>query len=57
LRSRLAEGAGLPGQVLHGLTIACGSGAVEVLEVQREGKRPASARDFLNGRAMPGVLA
>jgi len=56
LRSRLAEGAGAPGQVLHGLTIACGSGAVEITEAQREGKRPAMARDFLNGIRLPDRL-
>lgn len=56
LRSRLAEGSGAPGQVLHGLTIACGTGAIEVLEAQREGKRPAQARDFLNGVTLPAVL-
>jgi len=56
LRSRLAEGAGVPGQVLHGLTIACGSGAVEITEAQREGKRPATARDFLNGIRLPDRL-
>ena len=56
LRSRLAEGQGRPGEVLQGLTIACGQGAVEVLEAQREGKRPASARDILNGMQLPPVL-
>jgi methionyl-tRNA formyltransferase len=56
LRCRLADGNGAPGQVLHGLTIACGEGAVEVLEAQREGKRPASARDFLNGIMLPARL-
>ena len=56
LRCRLADGNGAPGQVLHGLTIACGEGAVEVLEAQREGKRPASARDFLNGITLPARL-
>ena len=39
LRSRLAQGAGAAGQVLHGMTIACGSGAVEITEDQREGMR------------------
>ena len=56
LRSRLAEGQGRPGQVLHGLTVACGQGGVEVIEAQREGKRPASARDILNGMQLPPVL-
>jgi methionyl-tRNA formyltransferase len=35
------------------LTIACGHGAVRVLEVQRAGKRPMSAPDFLRGFAIP----
>ncbi|QYZ69713.1 methionyl-tRNA formyltransferase [Neotabrizicola shimadae] len=56
LRSRLAQGAGTPGQVLHGLTIACGTGAVEVLEAQREGKRALPAADFLRGAALPDRL-
>ena len=56
LASRLAEGAGAPGQVLHGFTVACGHGAVEVTEAQREGKRPAPARDILNGLQLPPVL-
>jgi methionyl-tRNA formyltransferase len=56
LRSHLAEGSGAPGQVLHGLTIACGQGAIEVTEAQREGKRPASAADILRGFPLPGLL-
>ena len=56
LASRTVPGAGAPGQVLHGLTVACGQGAVEVIEAQREGKRPASARDILNGMQLPPVL-
>ena len=43
LRSRLASGHGLPGQVLNGFVLACGEGAVEVIEAQREGKRPMPA--------------
>jgi methionyl-tRNA formyltransferase len=57
LRSRLAQGAGAAGQVLHGMTIACGSGAVEITEAQREGKRPASATDLLRGFALPALLS
>ncbi len=51
LRCRLAKGAGRPGQVLHGLTIACGTGAVEVTLAQREGKRALPADEFLRGFA------
>ncbi|MBT0959502.1 methionyl-tRNA formyltransferase [Alphaproteobacteria bacterium KMM 3653] len=56
LRSRLAEGAGAPGQVLSGFTIACGSGAVEVLQAQRPGKKPMAAQDVLRGLDLPAQL-
>ena len=56
LRSRLADGAGQPGQVLHGFTIACGAGAVEVTEAQREGKRPMPAAEVLRGLILPDRL-
>jgi methionyl-tRNA formyltransferase len=56
LRSRLAAGQGTPGQVLHGLTIACGTGAVEIILAQREGKRPAPSGEFLRGFTMPDRL-
>jgi methionyl-tRNA formyltransferase len=50
LRSTLAEGAGAPGEILDGhLTVACGSGAVRLVELQRAGGRPASASEFLRG--------
>lgn len=57
LRSRVAKGSGAPGQVLAGFTIACGSGAIEVIEAQREGKKPMSAEDLLRGWALPSYLA
>ena len=56
LRSRLAVGQGMPGQVLHGLTIACADGAVEITHAQREGKRTVAAVDFLNGLNLPDIL-
>lgn len=56
LRSRLAAGSGAPGQVLHSMTIACGEGAVEILEAQREGKKPATAQDLLRGFTLPDHL-
>ncbi|PJF09544.1 methionyl-tRNA formyltransferase [Pseudorhodobacter sp. MZDSW-24AT] len=56
LRSRVVDGSGAPGQVLHGFTIACGTGAVEVLMAQREGKRPMPALDVLKGLALPERL-
>ncbi|MCA8884589.1 MAG: methionyl-tRNA formyltransferase [Rhodobacteraceae bacterium] len=57
LRSRVAGGQGAPGRVLDGFTIACGTGAVTVLDAQRQGKRPMSADEFLRGTALPGTLA
>ena len=56
LRSRLAEGRGRPGQVLRGFTIACGTGAVEITEAQREGKKPMPASEILRGLILPEVL-
>ena len=56
LRSRLAEGRGAPGQVLRGFTIACGDGAIEITEAQREGKRPMPALEVLRGLILPETL-
>jgi len=50
LRSTRGEGSGAPGTVLDDrLTIACGDGAVRLTQVQRSGKQPMSAQDFLRG--------
>jgi methionyl-tRNA formyltransferase len=56
LRSRLAEGSGPAGTPLGGFRIACGEGAVEVLEAQREGKRPMPADEVLRGLTLPARL-
>ena len=56
LRSRLAAGAGQPGKVLGGFTIACGTGAVEILQAQREGKRPMPVAEVLRGLVLPDRL-
>ena len=56
LRSRLATGQGAPGQVLGGFTVACASGAVEITEAQREGKRPMPAAEVLRGLILPAGL-
>jgi methionyl-tRNA formyltransferase len=57
LRSTRGEGVGPPGTVLDDrLTIACGEGAVRLIEVQRAGKQPMKAEDFLRGAKMtPGI--
>ena len=56
LRSRPVAGQGEPGRVLEGFTVACGTGAVEVLEAQREGKRPMPAGEMLRGLVLPPRL-
>ena len=56
LRSRLAKGQGAPGEVLGGLVVACGDAAVEITEVQREGKRPLPTAEALRGMALPARL-
>ena len=53
LMSRLAPGAGAPGQVLDGLIVACGSGAVEILRAQRQGKQAMETEAFLRGTPLP----
>ena len=59
LRSRVAPaGAGTtsatPGTVLglanDALDVACGQGVLQVLQLQRSGRRPVAARDFLNAQ-------
>jgi methionyl-tRNA formyltransferase len=53
LRCELANGVGRPGELLDDqLAIACGQGAIRVLEVQPSGKGPMSARAFLSGAAL-----
>lgn len=53
LRSTLDEGKGKPGEVLGDLTIACGTGAVKLLEVQRAGAKAMKAEEFLRGIMIP----
>ena len=57
-RARPAQGAGEPGAVLvasakEGLIVACGAGALEVLEMQAPGGRRMSARAYLAGKRIP----
>ncbi|RTM05747.1 MAG: methionyl-tRNA formyltransferase [Hyphomicrobiales bacterium] len=50
LRSTLSDGVGESGGILDDrLTVACGAGAVRLVEVQRAGGRPAAAQEFLRG--------
>ena len=50
LRSTLAQGGGVPGAILDDrLAIACGEGAVRLVELQRAGGRPVDAAAFVRG--------
>jgi len=50
LRTTKGVGSGLPGCVLDdNLTVACGSGAVRLVQLQRAGKQPMGADEFLRG--------
>ena len=57
LRASPVAGAGPAGTVPDDqLTIACGAGALRILQVQREGKAPSDAASFLRGFALPAGL-
>ncbi|MGE0503666.1 MAG: methionyl-tRNA formyltransferase [Rhizobiaceae bacterium] len=50
LRSTIAAGEGAPGTILDdALTVACGSGAIRAIEIQKAGGRPVPAAEFLRG--------
>jgi methionyl-tRNA formyltransferase len=50
LRSTRGQGSGAPGTALDDkLTIACGDGAVRLVQIQRAGKQPMGADEFLRG--------
>ena len=57
LNSTVAVGQGEPGTHLGNFKIACGTGAVQIIEAQRPGKRPTSATEFLRGMSLPDRLA
>jgi methionyl-tRNA formyltransferase len=50
LRCAMADGSGAAGEVLDDhLAVACKQGAIRILELQRAGKQPMKAEDFLRG--------
>ena len=55
-RASVAAGQGLPGEVLAAdggrLRVACGEGALDLLELQRTGGRRVAVRDFLQGHRL-----
>ena len=58
MRAALAEGEGAPGEILaadpkKGLILACGKGAVRILELQAPGGKKMRAEDYLRGHELP----
>jgi methionyl-tRNA formyltransferase len=50
LRCQMIDRSGAPGELLdEHLTVACAQGAIRILELQRAGKQPMKAEDFLRG--------
>ncbi len=58
LRACLAQGAGAPGHILDAQpVVACGEGALRLIEAQRAGKTPVCGEDFFRGtRLAPGAI-
>ena len=54
--TRVVEGSGAPGQILAltktGLVVACGEGAVEILQLQAEGGKRMAAPDYFRGHPL-----
>jgi methionyl-tRNA formyltransferase len=56
VRARPVSAPGTPGEIQRDGFVACGDGALEIVEVQPEGKRPMSLASFRNGHAWdPGM--
>jgi methionyl-tRNA formyltransferase len=49
LRAAPAEGSGPPGTLLAEMVVACGEGAIRLIQVQRAGRAPMPAEDFWRG--------
>lgn len=57
-KSRVAEGSGIPGEILvadpkGGLIVATGDGAIEITELQAPGAKRMKASDYLRGKHLP----
>ena len=53
-RAKMADGSGKPGEIIsvRPLVIACGEGAIEILELQPEGKKKMTAEAFAAGHGL-----
>jgi methionyl-tRNA formyltransferase len=54
LRTTRGDGTATPGTVIdEKLTVTCGDGSVRILELQRAGRQPMKAEEFLRGTPVP----
>jgi len=54
LRTTVVAGSATPGTLVDdALTVACGDGAVRILELVRAGRQAMKAEDFLHGQPLP----
>ena len=54
LSGRVVAGSGMPGEIVAlPLTIACGSDALEITQVQRAGRRPMTPEELQRGFPLP----
>ncbi len=53
LRAKPVDGSGQPGEIITGLTVACGAQALELVRVQPAGKGAMEMADFLRGHDVP----
>ena len=55
-QTRVVEGSGEPGTILaltkNGLQVACGEGAIEILQLQAEGGKRMNAPDYFRGHPL-----
>ena len=56
LECRVVSKNGKPGEILDGFTVACSTSAVEIIYVQKPGRKSMSAVDFLRGNKLPNKL-
>jgi len=56
LECRVVSKNGKPGEILDGFTVACSTSAVEIIYVQKPGRKSMSVVDFLRGNKLPKKL-
>jgi methionyl-tRNA formyltransferase len=57
LRCEMTDRSGSPGELLDDhLTVACNDGAIRIIELQRAGKQPMKAEEFLRGAPLKPPL-